>query len=713
MTNHSINLKQYLTRGGLLALLLALTALLAWPLAAPSHAQEPPTPDGDIGIAAFPGGNGKIVFASNRDGNDEIYVMNADGTGQTRLTNNTVRDRHPIWSADGAKISFIRDDQHIYYMNADGTGETLVFSTQGIAGGGAHWSPDGTKLAFNAIGTTFKFDIYTVNIDGTNQTNLTNDDASDFAPAWSPDGAKIVFRKEENFYVMNAADGTGVTQLTSSGQHGAANWSPDGSKLTYSSDQNGGGAIIGDIWVMNADGSNKTQLTNSPAIEDGVPAWSPDGSKIVFESNRDGNYEIYVMNADGSNPTNLTNNGADDYHPDWQPLQAGTIRIVNAASPADNTVFNFTDNIAAPNSFTLQNPGTITKTFAIVPVGTYTVTEQALSNWVLQDLTCDDANSSGNKTTGVATINLEVGETVTCTFTNIENNTIIVNKFAVGGDGTFPFTSTVPGYTNFNMTTTAGFTATLLSGVTAGTYAISETVPSGWNLYEADPQCSNGDPASAISLAAGEVAICNFINLAEDSITVKKQTIGGDGAFDFTSDIPAHATFTLTTTSQSAEQTFTGLTPGSTYGITETVPTGWAQTGATCDNGDSPGSISLGAGEHITCVITNTKQAQLTVVKLTDGEDGSFDFTSTIPGHTAFTLTTSNGSVVTDFLSIPPGTYSLTQTVQLGWAQAWFTCDDGSAPSAITLAAGEDVTCSFASDRAVYYFPIIFKNGTP
>jgi hypothetical protein len=462
---------------------------------------------------------------------------------------------------------------------------------------------------------------------------------------------------------------------------------------------------------MNADGSNPNKVLARPRIDDVGPVWSPDGSKIAFDSNQDSNFEIYVMNPDGSNLTRLTNNPSDDRFPDWQPLQAGTINIVNAASPADNTVFNFTDTIVAPNSFTLQNPGAITKTFATVPVGTYTVTGQPLSNWVLQDLTCDDANSSGDKTTGVATINLEVGETVTCTFTNIENNTIIVNKFSVGGDGTFPFTSTVPAYTNFNMTTTNGFTATLLSGVPAGTFAISETVPSGWNLLEADPLCSNGDRASAVSLAAGEVAICSFFNLAEDSITVKKQTIGGDGAFDFTGDLGG---FTLTTKKQTAQQTFTGLTPGSTYAINETVPAGWAQTGATCDNGDAPGSVSLGVGEHITCVFTNTKQASLKVIKATDEEDGSFDFTSTIPGHTAFTLVTSNTVAITDFLNIPPGTYTLSETTPTGWFPAVVTCSDGNNPAALSLAAGEAANCLFTNVKIkYYYFPVIAKNGTP
>ncbi len=117
---------------------------------------------------------------------------------------------------------------------------------------------------------------------------------------------------------MNA-DGTGQTQLTSNTASDTnADWSPDGTKIAYQSDVDGDF----DVYVMNADGSGQTQLTNDPLF-DSAPSWSPDGSKIAFQSSRDGDFEILAMNADGSGQTPLTLNTALDRVADWQPVPSG------------------------------------------------------------------------------------------------------------------------------------------------------------------------------------------------------------------------------------------------------------------------------------------------------------------------------------------------------------------------------------------------------
>ena len=281
-----------------------------------------------LAIAASPGVNGKIVFQSDRDGNFEIYVMNADGTGQDNLTNDPAQDTTPVWSPDGSKIAFSsnRDgNDQIYLMNADGTSPIRL--TNSLATDVfPRWSPDGSKIAFASFSlTALNYDIWVMNTDGTGQTNLTNHPAADLEPVWSPDGSKIAFRtkRDGNFeiYVMNA-DGSAPTNVSNHPSWDESpDWSPDGLRILFASFRDG----FSEIWVMNADGTDPTALTASPR-GDGMPAWSPDGSRIAFVSFRDFNDEIYVMNADGTDATRLTNNAAPgslipyDWYPGWQPL---------------------------------------------------------------------------------------------------------------------------------------------------------------------------------------------------------------------------------------------------------------------------------------------------------------------------------------------------------------------------------------------------------
>ena len=258
---------------------------------------------------------GTIAFDSHRDGNYEIYVMNAAGSGVTRLTNSPEDDEDPAWSPDATKIAF---DSHseIYVMDADGSGLTRLTNNP-AADFSPAWSPDGTKIAF-VSSRDGNYEIYVMNADGSDVTRVTDNPADDLGPAWSPDGTKIAFGSTRDgnleIYVMNA-NGSGRTRLTNNpaGDISPA-WSPDGTKISFWSTRDGND----EIYVMNADGSGVTRLTDNPAA-DAYAAWSPDGTKIAFESDRAGNFELYVMNADGSGVTRLTNDPADDLHPAWRP----------------------------------------------------------------------------------------------------------------------------------------------------------------------------------------------------------------------------------------------------------------------------------------------------------------------------------------------------------------------------------------------------------
>ena len=270
---------------------------------------------------------GRIVFDSDRDGNREIYVMNADGTNQTKLTNDPAYDDCcATLSPNGERIAFQtnRDGNwEIYVMNADGTGQTNITNNAFLDGTQA-WSPDGTKIAFRSYRTGGS-DIYVMDTDGSSPTRLTNNPANDLHPDWSPDGTKIAFISTRDglneIYVMNSTDGSGQTSLTNDpGAHdGDPDWSPDGSKIAFYSTRD---ADDVEIYVMNADGTGQTRLTDSPGA-DYNPSWSPDGGWIAFFSDRDDNLEIYVMNADGTGQTNITDNPAADRAPDWGVVGVG------------------------------------------------------------------------------------------------------------------------------------------------------------------------------------------------------------------------------------------------------------------------------------------------------------------------------------------------------------------------------------------------------
>ena len=273
--------------------------------------------------AALPGGNGRIAFVSNRDGNEEVYVMTSQGTAQNNVTSFRTADFEPAWRATGGEFVFTRNTgerTEIWRSNASGS-EILVALRVTTNASSPAWSRFGT-LAFETD-LHGGYEIFITDTKGNAKRLTTNDPISDRAPVWSPDGKRIAFwsarDRNRNIYVMNV-DGSNQQRLT---DHQASDrdpdWSPDGETLVFNSSRNGNG----EIYVMDATGGEHSRifrnLTNHPA-NDRQPVFSPKGDKIAFVSDRDGNDEIYVMQASGTGVTRLTFNPASDTQPDWEPV---------------------------------------------------------------------------------------------------------------------------------------------------------------------------------------------------------------------------------------------------------------------------------------------------------------------------------------------------------------------------------------------------------
>ena len=309
-------------------------------------------------LGAFPGDNGKIAFESERDGGDtDIWTMNPHGSNQVNLTANSEgNDASASWRADGQKIAFMSDratptnptppgfpgpDFEIFVMNADGSNQTQI-TFNGFDDEAPAWSPNGKRIVFQRDFDTVRgqvdYDILRMRANGAHERNLTNSPGvQDFGPDWSPDGRRIAFSGERDgdaeIYTMRP-NGSGVRQLTFNNGptqfDGDPNWSPDGRKIAFTSERDAVPAtpFQVEIYTMRADGGDQTRLTFDD-LSDFFPAWSPDGRKIAFTSFRDAteeaedNAEIYTMRADGSDQVRRTNDPAFDAAPDWQPLDDG------------------------------------------------------------------------------------------------------------------------------------------------------------------------------------------------------------------------------------------------------------------------------------------------------------------------------------------------------------------------------------------------------
>jgi TolB protein len=257
-------------------------------------------------VAPQRGFAGVLVFASNRDGNWEIYASRA-GRGVTRVTNDAAYDSTPALSPDGRSIAFVRKS---------GNNE----------------------------------DIYVVNVDGTNLRRITNEPGRDIEPAWSPDSRMITFASDRTgrsyntigydgemrtvraleIYVMNA-DGSGARRLVSHDEGDARTpaWSPDGTLIAFNANDNE--RVVSSVNVVPVAGGPSRGLFYRSGFT-AEPAWSPDGTQIAFRYVDGGNSHLWVMSSDGGAPRQVTSGSAFHYSPTWlSPTSVAFTRDVDGA----------------------------------------------------------------------------------------------------------------------------------------------------------------------------------------------------------------------------------------------------------------------------------------------------------------------------------------------------------------------------------------------
>lgn len=258
-----------------------------------------------------------IVFTAGSGSSRELWRMDPDGSNKIQLTSNGFGDYSPTLSPDGSQIGFVRDGS-LYKMNANGSGAAFVASANGEVFTPA-WSPNGSQFVFADFSGGFfdgKADLTIVTTAGTFVRTLLAQGRYNVEPTWSPDGAAVALADGDSPLgccdVVRIPATGGATSLVFNGTGfaGTPAWSPDGTRIAFHSGF--------EIYVVSATGGTPVPLT--PGADGTHPSWSPDGTRIVYEGIPSGGTlaDIWVMNADGSNKVNLTNTpNIDEFQPTW------------------------------------------------------------------------------------------------------------------------------------------------------------------------------------------------------------------------------------------------------------------------------------------------------------------------------------------------------------------------------------------------------------
>ncbi len=270
---------------------------------------------------------GKIVFASTRDGNSEIYIMNPDGSDQVNLSRDKADDSDPVWSPDGEQILFVSDRDgppDLYVMDSDGSGVRRVFGSRDYRSNPS-WSPDGRKVAY-VEGEGNDATIYTATIRG----KFVERVAAGFMPSWSPNGREIVFSaisiNRSPLGVFSLRNRTKKMLLPNKIPWIVYPvWSPRGNEIAFS--QIDGVFNQGllewskaSLFVVNRDGIGLHRIAKDETTVAIEPAWSPHGDELIYTDAvmrpDEVFYQLFKTDMTGRRPVQLTDEG-DNFAADW------------------------------------------------------------------------------------------------------------------------------------------------------------------------------------------------------------------------------------------------------------------------------------------------------------------------------------------------------------------------------------------------------------
>jgi uncharacterized protein (DUF2141 family) len=420
-----------------------------------------------------------------------------------------------------------------------------------------------------------------------------------------------------------------------------------------------------------------------------------------------------VVASGSTTSTSVTVNDGDDIVCVITNTASSSLTIVKDAIPNSSQDFAFTTSGTGLSGFSLDDDNDPTlpnsKTFSNLLPGQYSVTESATTGWDFDNISCSQ-ESTVNVNGSTATITLGAGQNVTCTYTNRQRGHIVVHKVTQPANDPTGFSITASSSTGGNIVGNATQTITTANDVTydvsQGTYAVSETVPSGWS--QASNTCSNlvingntplvnGVPTVTCTITNTKLAKLNIVKNTNPSSSSQTFVYGASGPSITNND----NAFTLDT--NSADNTYPNnyqyvdLQPGS-YAISETMPSNWTLTGLACsgtsDYSNPSGtnlSVNLAAGDDVTCTYTNTQYSSISGSKLEVNADSSV--VQSLSGWTINLLlngnvvatTSTDGSGMFSFNNLMSGDYSLVEVSPSGWTQIY-------APGAISLTAGQTST---------------------